>query len=266
MTVRAVTNMLLIEGSAHGIPALSLMSRWGGLSVILCRLLPNAAIAPPNDRGRCNAATVCSMESGRPERAEWDLHDTDENASSDVVDAKDWTDVRASRGGDGPAYARLVSRYQRPIATYLWRFTRDRNELEELVQEVFVEAYLGLTKFAGRAPFLHWLKRIATRVGYRFWRHRRQRQRELALAEGADFIAVTADGVEEARHAAEVVHLLLAELKPRDRLVLTLAYLEDCDVKEIARLTGWSATMVKVQSYRARRRFAKICEQRGIEL
>ena len=70
----------------------------------------------------------------------------------------------------------------------------------------------------------------------------------------------------ELQDAAELVHRMLAELAPRDRLVLTLSYLEQRKVAEVAELTGWSRTMVKVQLHRARKRLAKICEMQGIEL
>jgi hypothetical protein len=47
----------------------------------------------------------------------------------------DWADIRASLDGDGQAFGRLVQRYQKPIAGYLWRFTRQRQVWEELIWE-----------------------------------------------------------------------------------------------------------------------------------
>lgn len=182
------------------------------------------------------------------------------------VDPADWADVRAARDGDGEGYARLVQRHQQAIAAYMWRFTRDRQAWEELVHDVFVEAYFSLANYAGRAPLIHWLKRIATRVGYRFWQRRGRQQREVTLSEELGQTLAAAEGEEAAREAGEVVHRLLAQLSPRDRLVLTLVYLEACTTAEAAQLTGWSETLVKVQSHRARQRLAKICEQQGIEL
>ena len=73
------------------------------------------------------------------------------------------------------AYARLVRRYQSEIADQMWRFSRQVSVAEELVQEVFVEAYFSLAKFRGQSPLLHWLRRIATRVGYRYWKHEARR-------------------------------------------------------------------------------------------
>lgn len=190
----------------------------------------------------------------------------DQAASPGEVDSVDWADVQASLGGDGDAYARLVHRHQQRISVYMWRFTRDCTRWEELVHDVFVEAYFALAGYKGRAPLLHWLKRIATRVGYRYWKHRGRRKREVPLSDEMSDAVACADNVESARQAAELVHHLLARLSPRDRLVMTLMYLEENSVAEIAELTEWSESMVKVQAHRARRRLKKICDDMGIEL
>jgi RNA polymerase sigma-70 factor, ECF subfamily len=179
--------------------------------------------------------------------------------------AADAVDVQATLAGDGESYARLIRRHQPAVAAYLWKFTRDRQQWEELVHDVFVEAYFSLGKYAGRAPLVHWLKRIATRVGYRHWRTRRRR-REVPFPDDPDQLGAVAEDSTAAWQAGELVHRLLGELAPRDRLVMTLTYLESCRVAEIAALTGWSETMVKVQTHRARKRLAKICRNLGIEL
>lgn len=177
-------------------------------------------------------------------------------------DRTDWPEVQASLKGDGEAYARLVRRYQHEIAAYMWRFTRDRTQWEELVHDVFVEAYLSLRTYQGAAPLGHWLRRIATRVGYRWWKQRARRRRQTSLG------LLDADGLSNANRypttaeeAGAIVHAVLARLSARDRLVLTLLYLEECSVAEAARLTGWSQTMVKVQAFRARKKLKRLLEE-----
>lgn len=180
----------------------------------------------------------------------------------EAVDAADWRDIRASLDGDGEAYSRLVRRYQQPIAASMWRFTRDRGQWEELVQDVFVEAYLSLRSYRGTAPLLHWLRRIATRVGYRWWKQQARRRAESSSAV-QDWDGILADDRTQVSpsEAAQAVHAILERASVRDRLVLTLLYLEGCTVEEAARRTGWSATMVKVQAFRARRRLARILKE-----
>jgi RNA polymerase sigma-70 factor (ECF subfamily) len=174
----------------------------------------------------------------------------------------DGPDVRAALGGDGDAYARLVARYQQPIGSYMWRFTRDRVQWEELVHDVFVEAYLSLRGYRGEAPLLHWLRKIATRVGYRWWKRRTRQKAEASLElQEWDQVAAADLRIDAAREAGQQVHALLATLPARDRLVLTLLYLEECSVAEAARLCGWSRTMVKVQAFRARKKLKKLLER-----
>lgn len=173
--------------------------------------------------------------------------------------AMDLADVRQSYQGDPEAYRRLIERYQEHIGRILWRFSRDRRVHEELVQDVFVEAYLGLESYRGKAPFAHWLARIATRVGYRYWKQV-DRQKKIGSFPLEEWDQLPCDSGEkmDAGQAAALVHQLLGQLPPRDRLVLTLRYLEECDVGETARRTGWTKSMVKVQTWRARKKLEKL--------
>ncbi|MEW6367787.1 MAG: RNA polymerase sigma factor [Acidobacteriota bacterium] len=168
----------------------------------------------------------------------------------------DRADIRGSIEGDGESYRRLVARYQDHVSAIMWRFSRDKQVHIELVQDVFVESYLSLRTYRGDAPFSHWLTRVATRRGFHYWKLRaRQRTRqETPLTEGA---AVSLEEMSPELAAVEVSRLL-ARLPPRDRLVLTLRYLEDCTTEETARRTGWSRTMVKVQCWRALRKLRRI--------
>jgi RNA polymerase sigma-70 factor (ECF subfamily) len=178
--------------------------------------------------------------------------------------AADAADIRSAVEGDGDAYARLVRKYQNAIGAMMWRFTRDRQVWEELVHDVFVEAYFSLPGYRARAPFEHWLKRIATRTGYRYWKRREKTRHEEPLV--GDMLDADHPAEVSGAEAADLVNHLLDQLAPRDRLVMTLTYLEGRTNAEIADLTGWSKTMVKVQIHRARKRLAGLCQSRGIEL
>ena len=173
----------------------------------------------------------------------------------------DWRDVQRSLGGDETACGRLFGRYEADVGRQMQRFSRDRGVYEELVHEVFVEVYLSLGRYRPKGvPFGHWVARIATRVGYRYWKQAARRRREVPL-EGTDVEAPT-----EASDAgaAELLHSLLARLAAADRLVLTLMYFEDCSVQAIAERTGWNQAMVKMRVYRARRKLKAMIEKRGI--
>ncbi len=184
-----------------------------------------------------------------------------------VSNVADFDDIRQSRRGDSDAYRRLIERHQEHVGRILWRFSRDRMVHEELVQDVFVEAYLGLRSYRGKAPFEHWLSRIATRVGYRYWKQTaRRRKTESFTLEEWDRLPDESPQDMDPVEAASLVHRLLAQLSPRDRLVLTLRYLEGCDVNETARRTGWTRSMVKVQTWRAKKKLENLLAEAGKEM
>jgi len=191
----------------------------------------------------------------------------EDRKQAESPDAAELEDVRQSRQGDSEAYRRLIEQHQKHVGRTLWRFSRDRVVHEELVQDVFVEAYLSLRSYDGKAPFSHWLSRIATRVGYHYWKQmaRRHETESFTLEEWDRVPDESADDMDPGE-AASLVHRLLAQLRPRDRLVLTLRYLEGCDVAETARRMGWTRGMVKIQSQRARKRLENLVAQAGKEM
>jgi RNA polymerase sigma-70 factor (ECF subfamily) len=187
------------------------------------------------------------------------------DAVTGPVSSEDRHDIEASLRGDERAYARIVARYQGLIAAQMHRFSRDPTVVEELVQEAFVEAYLGLPKFRGQSPLLHWLRRIATRVGYRYWKLKaRDRRNEDALAQEPRLDVALPENPAPAE-AAEWLHRILAQLPPEDRLVLTLHYFEELDMNGIAERMGWTRTLAKVRAFRARKRLRTLLEEAGYE-
>jgi RNA polymerase sigma-70 factor (ECF subfamily) len=178
--------------------------------------------------------------------------------------AVDIEDVRQSRRGDSEAYRRLIERHQEHVARIMWRFSRDRREHEELVEDVFVEAYMSLNTYRRKAPFEHWLARIATRVGYRYWKRtaRRHLGKGLSLEQWEQVADKTIAGKIPAREAAAILHGLLARLPARDRLVLTLRYIDECSIAQTAARTGWSQAMVKVQTWRAMKKLKSMVERK----
>lgn len=189
-------------------------------------------------------------------------HEADDANQGSAVD---WKDIACTLDGDGQAFGRIVSRYQDQITAQMWRLSRQKADCEQLVHEVFVEAYMSLRAYKGRAPLLHWLRRIATRVGYRYWKQQARLRRQGSVPIQDWHRSVEPVNNDSAEAAAEVVHSLLAELPPRDRLVLNLIYLEGCSVAEAAELSGWSQTMVKVQAHRARKKLKKLLDDRQID-
>jgi RNA polymerase sigma-70 factor, ECF subfamily len=168
-----------------------------------------------------------------------------------------------TQAGDNAACEALFKRHEPRIARAMWRFSRDRGVHAELVQEVFVQAYLSLPRYRpGKVPFEHWLVRIATRVGYQFWKKQARQRKMEPLSEGLSTPA-SPEPIDPSA-AAAALHDLLAQLGPADRLVLTLMYFDECSIKQIAERTGWNSAMVKMRAYRARNRLKEMIERKNL--
>ena len=185
-----------------------------------------------------------------------------------AVEATDSELIAAVRAGDVSSFEQLVRRYQSRIFATARRYARRENEVEDIVQEVFIKAFQKLDSFRGEAPFEHWLMRLAVRTCYDFLRqHQRNRESiftDLAPEESDwldQFVNDPGTASETASAARELVKKLLEQLSPAARLVITLLEIEERSVKEIAALTGWSIPLVKVRAFRARAEMRKCMEK-----
>lgn len=188
------------------------------------------------------------------------------------MDVDDAELIAAIRGGDVASFEPLVRKYQPRVFATARRYARRESEVEDIVQEVFIKAFQRLDGYRGDAPFEHWLMRLAVRTCYDFLRQH-QRNRETAFTDLSDperdwldhFRTDPDAAPESAAAARELVHRLLDRLSAPSRLVLTLLEIEGRSVKEIAALTGWSISLVKVRAFRARAEMRKCLERMARE-
>jgi RNA polymerase sigma-70 factor (ECF subfamily) len=170
------------------------------------------------------------------------------------------------RAGATDEFAELVRRHQPRVSGILHRYERDAQRAEDLAQETFLKAWRALGQFDGRAPFEHWISRIAVRTALDHLRREKRRKDEIALPElgedALDWLRSPDEKSElEARGAAEILHLAMQELSPADRVVITMQELEGCTVKEIATAMGVSGIAVRVRAVRARAKLKRALEK-----
>lgn len=178
-----------------------------------------------------------------------------------TAEEQDRADIHSALLGNDAAYARLVRRHEESMARQMWRFTRNLDEHEQLVHDVFVEAYFSLSRYSGKAPFPHWLHRIGTHVGYGHWR-KQARARKMSPVEKLDQLAAPSQTTEESREG--VLYNLLERMDPEDRLVLTLTYYEDLNAKQIAQQMGWTHVMTRMRLSRARKKLKGMAMREGL--
>ncbi len=155
--------------------------------------------------------------------------------------------VLRAREGDPQAFARLMSRHERPLLYYLRRLISQPDAALDAHQEVWLDVFRGIRRLRAPEAFRAWLYRVAHAKAMRFVRE------EIF---DSDHTAPM-DGLEEAVPMtaptdAEAVHQALDRLSPSQREALTLHYLRDLSLAEIAAATGCSVGTVKSRLHYAR--------------
>ena len=178
------------------------------------------------------------------------------------------TDVRTDEelvgivvGGDVDCFEELITRYQSRVFGMARKYFRNESDAEDVVQTIFTKTFQKLSSYKGTAPFEHWFMRLSVNACYDALRRKRNRPEHTisdtlfddeSWQDRLDKITEASDR-EEQEQARELVHTVLDQVSDRARIVLTLQELEGRTIKEIAEITGWSESLVKVQAFRARK-------------
>ena len=164
-----------------------------------------------------------------------------------------------------------MRRYSPRVFQVANRFFRQPAQVEDVAQEAFLKAYTQLANFEGRGSFEGWLTRVTTNLCLNHLRGAKRRPEatvtDLTQNEGdwldSQLIDVSTErhaSSERGRVAADLAEKVLGGLSPDDRLVLLSIDGDDLSIKEVAEMTGWSESKVKVRAFRARRRLREAVE------
>jgi RNA polymerase sigma-70 factor (ECF subfamily) len=155
--------------------------------------------------------------------------------------------VLRARAGDSEAFAWLMAGHERPLLYYLRRFIAQPEAALDAHQEVWLDVFRGLGRLRAPEAFRAWLYRLAHAKAARFVRDDiRDAERREALHQSCEEAPAADAGNPEAIHRA------LAGLSPVHREVLTLHYLQDLTLNEIATATNCSVGTVKSRLHYAR--------------
>ncbi|HEV3413284.1 MAG TPA: sigma-70 family RNA polymerase sigma factor [Puia sp.] len=173
--------------------------------------------------------------------------------------------IKRVLGGEQALFSQLVQRYQQYVFTLVFRFTDNREDAEEISQDVFVKAYRSLADFRGEAKFSTWLYTIVRTSCITFLRKKRlvtsslDNERTFLQVESKES-GFTANAIEQkSKHA--MVNAAIRLLSPDDTQILTLFYKGEQTLEEIGRIMGLDPNTVKVKLHRARNRLKEKMEK-----
>lgn len=170
--------------------------------------------------------------------------------------------VSASAGCEA-SFAELLARHRRMVTQIVHRYFKRQDEIEELVQVTFIEAWVAINSYRGRGPhsFAAWLARIAVTSCFDELRRRRRRREDIIsqLGEEGDessFEGLAAqfasDRIEHSTINRNLAGKLMMLLEPNDRLAFVMLKAQDFSITEIATVIGWSEAKVKMRIHRAK--------------
>jgi RNA polymerase sigma-70 factor (ECF subfamily) len=178
--------------------------------------------------------------------------------------------VRLAKSDDKEAFELLVRRHQSRVFAVAGGILRNKEDVEDVAQQVFVKAYFSLKRFDQRAAFSTWLYKITVNECWDVLRKRKVRpllyESDLSEEQAHEYNGfsekATVPDVSDRLEARERVEKLLVGLDERDRLMLILKEVQGFSVEEIAEILEINGNTVKVRLFRARRRITEKVKRR----
>lgn len=179
-------------------------------------------------------------------------------------DDKDIDIISKVLQGDKGAYAQIIKQHQRFVFTLALRFSKCREDAEEIAQDSFIKAFRAIHTFKQNSKFSTWLYSIVYTTSMTFLRKKRLDTTSI----DDETIVIQLEGqvsdhaVIDVEHKSKMhyVNLAISQLAPLDAAVITLFYQGEQSLEEIAQALGMESNTVKVKLHRARHRLKERIE------
>ncbi len=173
--------------------------------------------------------------------------------------------IKLSLKGNQSAYADLVKRHQCFVFTLAMRFTKSREDAEEVAQDCFVKAFRSLESFKQESKFSTWLYSIVYTTAMTSLRKKRLDTSSIDDEETYIQIENVSSGYDtdnaENKSRSFYLNQAIEQLTPDDATIITLFYKGEQSLEEIAQTLGIEANSVKVKLFRARQRLKEKLER-----
>ena len=174
--------------------------------------------------------------------------------------------VRRVQAGDELAFSAIVERYQSKVFSIIHGVLRNRNDAEDIAQQVFAKVYFSISSFDFRSSLLTWLYKITVNECYDYLRKKRVRK----LVYESDFSEEDAtrmlnseaasdrrESVADSLVRRDFAMKLLSKVSEQERMLMMLKEVEGHSVEELAGMTGMNENTIKVKLFRARQKLLK---------
>ncbi|HLK49018.1 MAG TPA: sigma-70 family RNA polymerase sigma factor [Bryobacteraceae bacterium] len=178
--------------------------------------------------------------------------------------------VQRAQAGDETAFREIVERYQSKVFSIIHGIVRQRNDVEDIAQQVFAKVYLSLRSFDFRSSLITWIYKITVNECFDYLRKRKVRrlvyesdlsEDEVRRVENTDPAVERQISADSSLAQRDYVLKLLTRVSEEERMLLILKEVEGFSVEELAAKTGMNENTVKVKLFRARQKLVKAAQR-----
>ena len=170
--------------------------------------------------------------------------------------------------GEEQAFFELVNKYKTSVAGIVFKFIGDKNETEDVSQEVFLQLYKSLNSFKGNSRFFTWLYRVVFNVCMYYKRGKASKKAAVDFEKVEGLICLPdaralPEGMLESKNTLENIKAAIEILPEELKTVFVLREMEDLSYDEIAVVTGVSTGTVKSRLHASRLYIARELTKQG---
>jgi len=177
--------------------------------------------------------------------------------------------VRRAQAGDEGAFREIVEHYQSKVFSIIHGIVRQRNDVEDIAQQVFAKVYFSIGNFDFRSSLITWIYKITVNECFDYLRKKKVRKLVYESDLSEDEVRRVENTEPSVRQVAADVNLarrdyifkLLAKVSDEERNLLMLKEVEGHSVEELADMTGMNENTIKVKLFRARQKLVKAAQR-----
>ncbi|MDE3165650.1 MAG: sigma-70 family RNA polymerase sigma factor [Acidobacteriota bacterium] len=178
--------------------------------------------------------------------------------------------VQRAQAGDEAAFREIVERYQSKVFSIIHGIVRQKNDVEDIAQQVFAKVYLSLRSFDFRSTLITWIYKITVNECFDYLRKRKVRklvyesdmsEDEVRRVENSEPVVDRQVPMDESLASRDYVVKLLARVSDEERMLLIMKEVDGFSVEELAEKTGMNENTIKVKLFRARQKLVRAAQR-----
>ncbi len=178
--------------------------------------------------------------------------------------------VRRAQSGDESAFREIVEKYQSKVFSIIHGIVRQRNDVEDIAQQVFAKVYVSIKSFDFRSSLITWIYKITVNECFDYLRKRKVRklvyesdlsEDEVRRVENTEPSVDRAPAADADLARRDYVLKLLTRVSEEERMLMMMKEVEGFSVEELAQMTGMNENTIKVKLFRARQKLVKAAQR-----